>query len=356
VNLNDTETRFRRPGGPRRQKQNGCAEYRQSERSRHRIVISERQRARRNDILPTAITFGNRSVACPRRVGAALATGMRQLHASNAALLVNKPHHPRQRLNVLVHARFPNLRTNSALGKNGRRFGKHQSSAAYRPAAQCTKCQSFAYPSVLEYSHIGETNTRFANLNIPNRKRIKTGESFGVCRLSHRCLMRQARLFVLNLEFSVYRVAGRSARHQTQRLVAEHFGENHGGQQAQARKFGIGNCPHRVLAETYSDGRQTKQYRSAYWMRSLRQDSTLLIRRTFIQMGAGKSRRRVRDDHRKWLKRSGKRQQVIIATKVASEMGPGKKGLSKAYILAAVEDSLQRLQTDYTRFISVACG
>jgi aryl-alcohol dehydrogenase-like predicted oxidoreductase len=49
----------------------------------------------------------------------------------------------------------------------------------------------------------------------------------------------------------------------------------------------------------------------------------------------------------KWLKRSGKRQQVIIATKVASEMGPGKKGLSKAYILAAVEDSLQRLQTDY---------
>src|ERR1700732_1656443 len=33
--------------------------------------------------------------------------------------------------------------------------------------------------------------------------------------------------------------------------------------------------------------------------------------------------------------------------KVGSEMGPGKKGLSKGYILAAVEDSLQRLQTDY---------
>jgi len=50
----------------------------------------------------------------------------------------------------------------------------------------------------------------------------------------------------------------------------------------------------------------------------------------------------------KWLKRSQKRQQVIIATKVGAEMGPGKKGLSKSYILAAVEDSLQRLQTDYT--------
>jgi aryl-alcohol dehydrogenase-like predicted oxidoreductase len=49
----------------------------------------------------------------------------------------------------------------------------------------------------------------------------------------------------------------------------------------------------------------------------------------------------------KWLKRSGKRQQVIIATKVGSEMGSGKKGLSKGYIVAAVEDSLKRLQTDY---------
>jgi aryl-alcohol dehydrogenase-like predicted oxidoreductase len=49
----------------------------------------------------------------------------------------------------------------------------------------------------------------------------------------------------------------------------------------------------------------------------------------------------------KWLKRSGKRRGVIVATKVGSEMGPGKKGLLKAYILSAVEDSLRRLQTDY---------
>lgn len=49
----------------------------------------------------------------------------------------------------------------------------------------------------------------------------------------------------------------------------------------------------------------------------------------------------------KWLKRSGKRKKVVIATKVGSEMGPNKKGLSKSYILCAVEDSLQRLQTDY---------
>ncbi len=48
-----------------------------------------------------------------------------------------------------------------------------------------------------------------------------------------------------------------------------------------------------------------------------------------------------------WLKRSGKRNKIILATKVGSEMGPKKKGLSKAYILRAVEDSLRRLQTDY---------
>ena len=49
----------------------------------------------------------------------------------------------------------------------------------------------------------------------------------------------------------------------------------------------------------------------------------------------------------KWLKRSGNRAKVVIASKVGKEMGPNSKGLSKTYILQAVEDSLQRLQTDY---------
>jgi aryl-alcohol dehydrogenase-like predicted oxidoreductase len=49
----------------------------------------------------------------------------------------------------------------------------------------------------------------------------------------------------------------------------------------------------------------------------------------------------------KWLKRAGNREKVILATKVGMEMGPNKKGLSKAYISRAVEDSLKRLQTDY---------
>jgi aryl-alcohol dehydrogenase-like predicted oxidoreductase len=48
----------------------------------------------------------------------------------------------------------------------------------------------------------------------------------------------------------------------------------------------------------------------------------------------------------RWLKARGKREQVIIATKVGSEV-MGRKGLSKAYILSEVEESLTRLQTDY---------
>lgn len=49
----------------------------------------------------------------------------------------------------------------------------------------------------------------------------------------------------------------------------------------------------------------------------------------------------------KWLKQSGKRDKVVIATKVGKPMGPDRKGLSRKYIEQAVEDSLRRLQTDY---------
>lgn len=49
----------------------------------------------------------------------------------------------------------------------------------------------------------------------------------------------------------------------------------------------------------------------------------------------------------KWLKARGNRDKVIIATKLGIEMGTDKKGLSRAYMMQAVEASLQRLQTDY---------
>lgn len=51
-----------------------------------------------------------------------------------------------------------------------------------------------------------------------------------------------------------------------------------------------------------------------------------------------------------WLQKSGiKRQDLVLATKVRGQMGdgPNDSGLSRQHILNAIEDSLDRLQTDY---------
>src|SRR5437764_8390237 len=47
-----------------------------------------------------------------------------------------------------------------------------------------------------------------------------------------------------------------------------------------------------------------------------------------------------------WIARRGRHDDVIIATKVGSEMGQGHKVLRKDYILRAVEASMSRLQVD----------
>ncbi|MGO4877377.1 aldo/keto reductase [Pedobacter psychrotolerans] len=47
-----------------------------------------------------------------------------------------------------------------------------------------------------------------------------------------------------------------------------------------------------------------------------------------------------------WLKKRNQRHDVVIATKVGSDMGQG-KSLKKDYIINEVEHSLSRLQTDY---------
>lgn len=49
----------------------------------------------------------------------------------------------------------------------------------------------------------------------------------------------------------------------------------------------------------------------------------------------------------KWLERRGRRDDVVIFTKVGWEITPDRKGLSRDYILRSVEDSLRRLNTDY---------
>lgn len=49
----------------------------------------------------------------------------------------------------------------------------------------------------------------------------------------------------------------------------------------------------------------------------------------------------------RWLKRRGGRDRVVIVTKVGSDLGGERKGLSARWIAQAVEDSLRRPQTDH---------
>lgn len=48
-----------------------------------------------------------------------------------------------------------------------------------------------------------------------------------------------------------------------------------------------------------------------------------------------------------WMQKRKNRNKIVLATKVGMDMGSGKSGLSKKYILNAVNDSLKRLQTDH---------
>ena len=48
-----------------------------------------------------------------------------------------------------------------------------------------------------------------------------------------------------------------------------------------------------------------------------------------------------------WLKARGRRDKVVIATKVGMDMPASARACRKAHIMRAVEDSLKRLQTDY---------
>jgi aryl-alcohol dehydrogenase-like predicted oxidoreductase len=49
----------------------------------------------------------------------------------------------------------------------------------------------------------------------------------------------------------------------------------------------------------------------------------------------------------KWIHQKRNRDKLVIATKVGAEIDSSHKGLKKSYILSEVEESLNRLQTDY---------
>jgi hypothetical protein len=86
---------------------------------------------------------------------------------------MNKPDDSSQRLNVTVLPDAQVLRTNPALGKNRRGFGKHQSSTAHCPAAEMYKMPVVHVPVSAGVLAHRRNKYTVRKRNIPNRERIK---------------------------------------------------------------------------------------------------------------------------------------------------------------------------------------
>src|SRR5277367_906624 len=172
VNLNDTEARFASTTCGRGKCRNDVPNTIDGERSGHWIV-GEGQCTRGNDIVPASFSFRDPSVTCPRAVGARLATGVRQLQSSHAALLMNKPDDSSEWLDVLVHPDAQVLRADSALRKDCSGFRKHQSSPAYRAAAQMHEMPVVSVS--VSAGVLAHWRNKYAihKPNVPNRERIK---------------------------------------------------------------------------------------------------------------------------------------------------------------------------------------
>src|SRR6267143_1862158 len=146
MNLNHAEARFAGATRRIRKSSNYFLNAIMGESMRHGIVIRESNCARGHDILPAPFVFGNFSLTFPWPICAGLASGVRQLHAGDTALLMNEADDPSQRFNVSVTPDTKVLRTDAALGKNGGCLSKHQSGAAHCPAAQMDEMPVIGVP------------------------------------------------------------------------------------------------------------------------------------------------------------------------------------------------------------------
>ena len=116
---------------------------------------------------------------------------------------------------------------------------------------------------------------------------------------------------------------------------------------AQARQFRTGNRTAHVRRQRVRlDGRRSHVVQAARRLRRRRLRLHRHRRRLFA-MGAGPQGRRVRDDHRQVAEGARQPRQGRHRHQGRHGDGPGKTRASAAYITARVEESLQRLQTDY---------
>ena len=114
-----------------------------------------------------------------------------------------------------------------------------------------------------------------------------------------------------------------------------------------ARRLANSRCSRSLSGATSSAGRRTSRPRSACSTPSrtpARTSSTPpTSTRGWVPGHTGGDSETILG---RWLKRSGKRDKVVIATKVGFDMGGDDKGLSAAYIKKAVDRSLARLQIE----------
>src|ERR1700724_2406303 len=100
-------------------------------------VFPKTNRAGGHHILPPAFTRGQKPLlfsTWTRHAG--LAPRVRQLHPCASTLTMNKCNHSFQLCDVIVFPQSQVLRRDPALGKNSRRFGKHQPCATHGTASQ----------------------------------------------------------------------------------------------------------------------------------------------------------------------------------------------------------------------------
>src|SRR5438067_5835871 len=103
--------------------------------SRHAIAFRKWQCTRSHYVCPASFALRNCAVALPGSPCTRLASCMSQLHAGNAALLMDKPDNTGQELDMLVAPDAKVLRTDTRLRQDGRGLGKHYCRTPHRATA-----------------------------------------------------------------------------------------------------------------------------------------------------------------------------------------------------------------------------
>jgi hypothetical protein len=108
----------------------------ESKRLRHRVVFCEWDNAWCYDFAPASFSVRQHSITFPRAAGAAFTSSVSELHAGDAALLMNKTSDAGQFIDVFVLPDAEILRADAAFRQNGRSLRQNESSTAHSTTAE----------------------------------------------------------------------------------------------------------------------------------------------------------------------------------------------------------------------------